>query len=1847
MRKIGRFLLMLAHVLVCQFSFGQTNFESEADLIKQANKFFNAGDFQSCQSLFSQLLSNHPNDADYLFKFGACLLHNETDKERSLKYLEGACKTPTVDARAIYYLAKNQHLLYRFDEAIRTLDQYKAKLAPGQPDPLNAAWLQERCRRAKMFYLPGQQFKPLSANESLEGEFYRQFDLSSIKARVIPVPQNFKSELDIKRNFNTFMVVGPEFQTVYYASFGEKDMTGKDIYCRKKLPIGEWGLPILLDNAVNSPYDEDFPFYSEKSKTLYFTSNSGSSMGGNDIFKSFYDEEKASFSAPINMEYPINSPDEDFFYVTDLMEDFAWFASKRESKPGSTKVYKIQSPENLKNQVFIQGEYNNLKDTTKKRISIRVFEKATGELLGVYNSNALNGKYIVVLPAGKELTLSYEPAGAAPQAFDLASNNAMANMTFKQKIQFEQDETGEKIKVVDDKGLVPNNSEKVGFLNKEQALSLLLDRRENPGKYLGSAYSDLSVTAALGKPSTPNAASKQKEAELALEKQKKEEEIKRAAGEEAVKLEIARVAREKAKADSLQQAKQLALEKAKQALKEESEKIAREKAKSDSIQKSQQLALEKAKAEEAKKKAEAANLAKEKAKSDSIQKSQQLALEKAKAEEAKKKAEAAKLAKEKAKSDSIQKSQQLALEKAKAEEAKKKAEAAKLAKEKAKSDSIQKSQQLALEKAKAEEAKKKAEAAKLAKEKAKSDSIQKSQQLALEKAKAEEAKKNAEAAKLAKEKAKSDSIQKSQQLALEKAKAEEAKKKAEAAKLAKENAKSDSIQKSQQLALEKAKKEAEKTAKETEMLNRERALNDSVRREKQLAFEKNFREEARKKRQADSIAKNSLLAMNRAKTDSIQRAKDMALEKSNAMEDKKKAENDRLANAKAEIDRLAKIKAKNDSVEKAQKLNVEKNKANAEEAKRKAEAGKLAKENVKLDSLRKANQMAIEKAKAEEALLSAEAERILRERAQADSLKKAKLLVLEKSTKEEEQKRKTEATRVTKELAQSDSLKMVQELAMEKAKAEAEKKLNPSQKDPTTLELERQKEEAIRLGLVRPNKMKDSLLTEAREIARLKDAELKRKIEDDKKAIAENAKNAPEPIEVIKKASEPDKASLAQEFELAERNAREKEKQMSQLEKTQKVVQQKNNAIDYKGLPEERIKELHDLSKRNAQAISNQSLIQQIKAKAVLGQTIIVTEDELAKLRAEKEKEIFNSLVLIAQEEELSRRIESGDKSAIQELADLKAGKSKAIVEDKNPNAEKLKEGAEKRAKEEAEAIAKAKEAKLLAEIQKRKEDKAKESSQEEAKSEVERLAVEKVKAEEAKKAAENNRLAEEKAKAEANRLAAEKAKAEEAKKAAENNRLAEEKAKAEVTRLAAEKAKAEEAKKAAENNRLAEDKAKADATRLAAEKAKAEEAKKAAENTRLAEEKAKAEATRLAEAKAKEEAAIKKAETERLAAEKTKAEEAKKMADAAKAVAQKENIEKAKSVDYDQLTKDSLAKWNYLKLADYIRTQAKGKPVVIDSAKVLATRTELEGKIKAHFFNQSKEWAKVSPAKKELSSKVDAKPIESVAIKDKSELKAEEQARKDKIEKEQARQAQEDLKKLSELAKATQELTNEAKRTVNTSKDDRKKRELLMRIAAEAKARELIATRIEEQTGVKRDEANKNFNAVAGILSQIDTNNSNVSLVRQTMNKIGKLSEKANEDFAFIDSISAIPRNKEVMAHITKSEKYEITKQLSDSTDLFQAEDIMYRVEMVLFESKLPEEVLPYLDKIIVESDAHGNLNLTTGWFLNYADAWRLTRELGWKGLNQATILAFHKGEPITVEEAKKIVLKSQKKKP
>src|SRR6185312_1808857 len=57
------------------------------------------------------------------------------------------------------------------------------------------------------------------------------------------------------------------------------------------------------------------------------------------------------WSTPVNMDFPINTPDDDILFIADTLNQTAYFASTRSSPKGTIDIYKIKvqqhAPENV------------------------------------------------------------------------------------------------------------------------------------------------------------------------------------------------------------------------------------------------------------------------------------------------------------------------------------------------------------------------------------------------------------------------------------------------------------------------------------------------------------------------------------------------------------------------------------------------------------------------------------------------------------------------------------------------------------------------------------------------------------------------------------------------------------------------------------------------------------------------------------------------------------------------------------------------------------------------------------------------------------------------------------------------------------------------------------------------------------------------------------------------------------------------------------------------------------------------------------------------------------------------------------------------------------------------------------------------------------------------------------------------------------------------------------------------------------------------------------------------------------------------------------------------------------
>jgi outer membrane protein OmpA-like peptidoglycan-associated protein/Tol biopolymer transport system component len=130
--------------------------------------------------------------------------------------------------------------------------------------------------------------------------------------------------------------------TLYFASDRPGGFGGSDIYSCTKDVKGEWLRVKNLGPTVNTEVDEEGPFIDHDQKTLYFSSRGRKGMGGHDVFKTtLLNPDRNEWSEPENLGYPINTPDDDVYFVATRDGKRAYFSTVREDGLGYSDIYTI------------------------------------------------------------------------------------------------------------------------------------------------------------------------------------------------------------------------------------------------------------------------------------------------------------------------------------------------------------------------------------------------------------------------------------------------------------------------------------------------------------------------------------------------------------------------------------------------------------------------------------------------------------------------------------------------------------------------------------------------------------------------------------------------------------------------------------------------------------------------------------------------------------------------------------------------------------------------------------------------------------------------------------------------------------------------------------------------------------------------------------------------------------------------------------------------------------------------------------------------------------------------------------------------------------------------------------------------------------------------------------------------------------------------------------------------------------------------------------------------------------------------------------------------------------------
>lgn len=197
---------------------------------------------------------------------------------------------------------------------------------------------------------------------------------------------------------------------LFFASERPGGYGGKDIYRCIKLPNLKWSKALNMGPIINTAYDEDGGFIHPDGQTFFFASNGPKSIGGYDIMFATLNVEDNKFTNVTNIGYPINTTEDDIFYVTSPDGKRGYFSSAKPGGYGDNDIYRISMSEFKETFLALfKGQIiPAVGESLPDNIQIIVTDKQSNEIIGTYRPKLVNGTFSTILPPGKEYNFSYQ-----------------------------------------------------------------------------------------------------------------------------------------------------------------------------------------------------------------------------------------------------------------------------------------------------------------------------------------------------------------------------------------------------------------------------------------------------------------------------------------------------------------------------------------------------------------------------------------------------------------------------------------------------------------------------------------------------------------------------------------------------------------------------------------------------------------------------------------------------------------------------------------------------------------------------------------------------------------------------------------------------------------------------------------------------------------------------------------------------------------------------------------------------------------------------------------------------------------------------------------------------------------------------------------------------------------------------------------------------------------------------------------------------------------------------------------------------------------------------------------------
>lgn len=234
----------------------------------------------------------------------------------------------------------------------------------------------------------------------------------------------------------------------------------------------DWGPAVNLGPTINTKYEERSCYFHPDGVTMYLSSDGHSTMGGLDVFQAKLEEGK--WTAPVNLGYPINTPDDEVHFVVSGSGRYGYYASFRPEGKGEKDLYRItflgpeklpmtNSEDNLiaslanpvkeiviepkveiktSNLAILKGIIRDAKTLKPLEAKLELINNETNTLVASFTSDPTTGKYMVTIPSGANYGIAVKAEGYLFHSENINLPASSGYKEYEKNIDLKQVEVG-------------------------------------------------------------------------------------------------------------------------------------------------------------------------------------------------------------------------------------------------------------------------------------------------------------------------------------------------------------------------------------------------------------------------------------------------------------------------------------------------------------------------------------------------------------------------------------------------------------------------------------------------------------------------------------------------------------------------------------------------------------------------------------------------------------------------------------------------------------------------------------------------------------------------------------------------------------------------------------------------------------------------------------------------------------------------------------------------------------------------------------------------------------------------------------------------------------------------------------------------------------------------------------------------------------------------------------------------------------------------------------------------------------------------------------------------------------